>query len=120
MKKIIPMALGLLLSSAVLAHGDLKAAHGGLIIEGKTMTVELLVQPEMVMVYLSEHENFVDSKNAGGEVILLNGGRKQVITLSPAGDNTLKGEGVTLEENAKAIVKIKVPELGEEQVRFAF
>ena len=120
MKKIIPVVLGLSLSSAVLAHGDLKPAHGGQIIEGKTMTVELLAQPEAVTVYLSEHENFVDSKNASGEVILLNGGRKQVIALSPSGENSLKGDGVTLEKNAKAIVKIKVPELGEEQIRFAF
>lgn len=79
-----------------------------------------VAQPEAVTVYLTEHENVVDSKNASGEVILLNGGRKQVITLSPSGDNSLKGEGVTLEKNAKAIVKIKVPALGEEQVRFAF
>lgn len=120
MNKLFVMMFGLSLSSAVLAHGDLKPAHGGQIIEGKTMTVELLAQPELVTVYLSEHENVVDTKNASGEVILLNGGRKQVITLSPSGDNSLKGEGVTLEKNAKAIVKIKVPELGDEQVRFAF
>lgn len=43
-----------------------------------------VAQPEAVTVYLTEHENVVDSKNA------------------------------------KAIVKIKVPALGEEQVRFAF
>ncbi len=120
MKKIIPVVLGLSLSSAVLAHGDLKPAHGGQIIEGKKMTVELVAQPEMVTVFLREHENLVDTKNATGEVILLNRGRKQVITLSPAGENSLKGNGVTLEKNAKAIVKIKVPELGDELVRFVF
>ena len=120
MNKLFVMMFGLSLSAAVLAHGDLKPAHGGQIIEGKTITVELLAQPEAVTVYLSEHENVIDSKNASGEVILLNGGRKQVIALSPSGYNSLKGEGVTLEKNAKAIVKIKVPELGEEQIRFAF
>ena len=120
MNKLFVMMFGLSLSAAVLAHGDLKPTHGGQIIEGKKMTVELLAQPELVTVYLSEHEKLVDTKNATGEVILLNGGRKQVIALSPAGDNTLKGDGVTLEKNAKAIVKINVPELGNEQVRFAF
>ena len=120
MNKLFIMMFGLSLSSAVLAHGDLKPAHGGQIIEGKKMTVEILAQPKMMTVYLNEHENLVDTKNATGEVILLNGGRKQVIMLSPSGENSLKGEGVVLEKNAKAIVKIKVPELGEEQVRFAF
>jgi hypothetical protein len=120
MNKLFVMMFGLSLSAAVFAHGDLKPIHGGQIIEGKKMTVELVAQPEMVTVFLSEHEKLVDTKNATGEVILLNGGRKQVITLSPAGENSLKGNGVTLEKSAKAIVKIKVPEFGEEQVRFAF
>ncbi len=120
MKKLFVMLTGLTLSSVVFAHGDLKPAHGGQIIEGKVLTVELSAQPESVKVYLNAHENKVDTTHASGEVVLLNGGRKQVIPLSPSGDNSLSGEGVTLEKNAKAIVKVSVPDFGEEQVRFAF
>ncbi len=116
MKKIL--LLTLLLSGQVLAHGDLAPAHGGLIQEGTSLTVELRVEPAMTMVYLSDHAVPVSAQGAGGELILLSGGKKTVIPLAPAGDDALMGPGARLAPGARAVVRLTVPGRGEEQLRF--
>jgi len=118
MNKKLVMAMGLLLSLQAFAHGDLAPAHGGLIKEGKSMTVELLAGPDMTMVYLSDHASPVVVQGASGELVLLSGGKKSVIPLAPAGGNALMGPGIQAAKGAKAVVKLSVPARGEEQLRF--
>ncbi len=119
MKTCRLLVLSMLLPSWVYPHGDLIPAHGGLITEGKNITVELVTQPDMTRVYLSEHGTPIDSSAASGELILLSGGKKSQIPLAPAGYNALSGPGVNPEPNAKAVVRVNVPDVGKEQIRFA-
>lgn len=118
MNKKCVMALGLLLAGQAFAHGDLAPAHGGLIQEGQAVTVELLVRPDMTMVYLSDHASPLEAQGASGELVLLSGGKKSVIPLAPAGGNALMGPGAQAAQGAKAVVKLQVPARGEEQLRF--
>lgn len=119
MKKHMLLAIGLLLPSWLHAHEDLAPAHGGLITEGKAITIELVVQPDMTRVYLSDHGTLIDASAATGELILLSGGKKSQIPLAPAGDNVLAGPGFTPEPDAKAVVRVNVPDVGKEHIRFA-
>ncbi|GHA12698.1 hypothetical protein [Oceanisphaera arctica] len=119
MKKHVLLAISLLLPTWVHAHGDLTPIHGGLITEGKAITIELVAQSDVTMVYLSEHGTPIDASAASGELILLSGGKKSQFPLAPAGDNALAGPGITPEPNAKAVIRVNVPDVGKEQIRFA-
>ncbi|OIN12923.1 hypothetical protein [Oceanisphaera psychrotolerans] len=120
MKKHVLLAINLLLPCWVHAHGDLTPPHGGLITEGKAITIELVAQPNVTRVYLSDHGTPIDASAASGELILLSGGKKSQIPLAPAGDNALEGAGINPEPNAKAVVRVDVPAVGKEQIRFTW
>lgn len=120
MKKAIVATVFTLLSAQIFAHGDLKPAHGGLIKEGKLLTLEVNVDPTMTMVYLTDHGQVVPSKDISGEVILLDGATKSTIKLTPSGGNSLMGTGTKTKPGTKAIVKVTIPGKGEDQVRVVF
>jgi hypothetical protein len=109
-----------LLSLPVFAHGTLEPAHGGVIVEGKSITAELVATPERLEVYLSNHGEPVDARGASAEVLLLSAGKKAAVSLTPAEGNRLSGSGdYQLAPGAKAIVKLSLPDAASEQLRFS-
>lgn len=120
MKKTIAAAVFMLISGQVFAHGDLKPAHGGQIKEGKLLTLEVTVDPTMTMVYLTDHGHAIPSKEATGEVMLLEGATKSTIKLTASGGNSLMGTGTKVKPGSKAIVKVNVPGKGDDQIRVVF
>ncbi|MCX8146451.1 MAG: hypothetical protein N3C59_08975 [Azovibrio sp.] len=73
-----------------------------------------------VAVYLTDHaDQKLPAAGAKGKVTLLSGKQKAEITLTPAGDNKLAGQGVYASLPAlKAIVAITFPDGRTEQARF--
>lgn len=118
--QLLALLCSSLFSLPALAHGTLEAAHGGVIVEGKAITAELVAKPENLDVYLSNHGEPMDAQGAGGEVLLLSGGKKATVKLAPAEGNRLSGSGdYQLAPGAKAIVKLSVPGAADEQLRFS-
>lgn len=118
--QLLALLCSSLFSLPVLAHGSLEPAHGGVIVEGKSITAELVAQPEGLAVYLSNHGEPVSAQGASGEVLLLSAGQKANVKLAPAEGNRLDGSGdYQLAPGAKAIVKLSVPGTGDEQLRFS-
>ena|SRR3990167_1322741 len=118
--QLLALLCSSLFSLPVLAHGTLAPAHGGVIVEGKSITAELVAKPERLAVYLSNHGKPVDAQGASGEVLLLSAGKKASVPLTPAEGNRLDGSGdYQLAPGAKAIVKLSVPGTGDEQLRFS-
>ena len=118
--QLLALLCSSLFSLPVFAHGSLEPAHGGVIVEGKSITAELVATPESLAVYLSNHGKPVDAQGAAGEVLLLSAGKKASVPLAPAEGNRLDGSGdYQLAPGAKAIVKLSVPGSGDEQLRFS-
>ena len=128
------VAVGLLLGSGTLhAHGDEvhaevpKAANGGQVQRAGVNFLELVVvknskevgdNPVTVFV-TDDHGKKLPSAGATGTATLLSGKDKVVVTLTPDGDNRMKGVGQYASHPAlKAIVAITLPGKATAQARF--
>lgn len=137
MKKVgvlVAVTLGFLSAAGyVQAHGDeahaeaLKAAHGGQVQVAGANHFELVVtktskdaSDNPVVVYLTDGKGKkLPSARATGSAMLLSGKDKTVVTLSPDGDNRMKGVGkYASTPGMKAIVSVTLPGKSAEQARF--
>lgn len=128
------VALGLFaFAGHVRAHGDeihadaLKSANGGQVQVAGANHFELVVAKTSkddgdnpVVVYLTDGKGKkLPSANASGSATLLSGKDKTVVTLSPDGDNRMRGVGkYAPTPGMKAIVSITLPGKSAEQARF--
>ena len=136
MKKIFSVTTlvlgGLLAAGSALAHDDAyldtqKAPHGGQLRMAGVYHFELVVDrssPEAkeksVSVYLTDHAGQkIPAAGATGSATLLSGKTRTTVTLTPDGDNLLKGLGkYASTPDLKAIVSITPAGQGAAQARF--
>lgn len=136
MKKLTRFGLGLALLASLtapaLAHDDatldaMVTPNGGQVRMAGPYHFELVVAKDSptakenpVTVYLTDHaDQKLPAAGAKGKVTLLSGKQKAEITLTPAGDNKLTGQGTYASLPAmKAIVAITFPDGRTEQARF--
>lgn len=119
-------------SPLLLAHGDevhttAKPANGGQIVAAGTNYYELVVAKDSkdvkenaVFVYVTDHAGTkIPTTGATGSVTLLAGKLKATATLTPDGDNRLKGSTKYASDSAmKAVVSIMFAGKVAEQARF--
>lgn len=136
MKKIFSITAlvlgGLLSAGSALAHDDAyldtqKAPHGGQLRMAGIYHFELVVDrssPEAkgkpVSVYLTDHAGEkISTSSATGSATLLSGKTRTTVTLTPDGDNLLKGFGkYASTPDLKAIVSITPAGQAAAQARF--
>lgn len=92
----------LALSPAAFAHGDAKAAHGGIVQVAHDVHFELVAQADGATLYLVDHGKPLPSQGISGKLTILNKGQKSEADLKPAGDNKLVA-GVVLSPGAKVV-----------------
>jgi hypothetical protein len=120
-------------TTPALAHGDashfdsVKGRHGGQLgvagVYGFELTIEKDAKSAVdnpVVVYVTNHDGqAVSTTGATGTATLLSGKEKTVVTLTPDGDNRLKGMGkYASNPTLKAIVAITLSGKAMEQARF--
>ena len=117
--------LALALSPAAWAHTDeyldtVKTPHGGQLRMAGALHYELVVRPNEITVYVTDHaDNKQDTKGASGTATLLSGRTKASIKLEPAGGNVMKGTGkFDLDPEMKVVVSITMAGKQPEQARF--
>jgi hypothetical protein len=113
----------LLAASATYAHDDAPQApqHAGVVTEAASgNTSELSLAGGMLMVYVRDHAGApIDSAGAQGEVTLLSGTTKQVLSLAPSGANSLMAQGsYQAAAGSKAVLKLTLPGKSAELFRF--
>lgn len=75
------------LSGAALAADDHhKPMKGGILVPGKEADYELVAQPTLLQLYVSDHGKPRDVSKASAKLTLLSGSEKQDVELKPAGD----------------------------------
>jgi hypothetical protein len=96
------------------------APHGGQLRMAGSQHYELLVKPDEVKVYLTDHAGVrIGSEGATGVAVVLAGKAKVSIKLQPAGDNMLRGVGkFALTPDLKVEVSIALPGQDPRQARF--
>jgi hypothetical protein len=89
------------------AH-DAKPAHGGVVSVVKDVNYELVAKPDTMTLYITDHGNPVDTKNASATLTLLSASGKSEVKLTPAGSNMLQAKGnVQVDKGAKAVALVK-------------
>jgi hypothetical protein len=85
-RRIATFALTALLAGTAAAAGDHKPTKGGLLVAGKEADYELVAQPTVLQLYVSDHGKPRDVTKAAARLTLLAGTEKQEVELKPAGD----------------------------------
>lgn len=84
------LACATLAGTAALAHDEHgKPRHGGLMAEAGSFQGELVAGPQGPTLYLTDHGRPVTTAGASGKLVVLAGGQRSDLALSPAGENRL-------------------------------
>ena len=119
--KILLAALMLaLLPPAAQAHGPKVGHNGGPQADAGTYHVEVVAKGTELQVYLRDHfDKPVNTQGFKGTAIFAIGGKTERITLTPEGENQLKGTAtVTLPATPKGAVQIVPPAGATVQAKF--
>lgn len=123
--RLAALLLAFFLPGTVLAHSDeqLDAAaspHGGQARMAGPFHFELVVEGKELAVYVTDHGgNKVQTGGAAGTATLTMQKMKEVVTLTPAGDNLLKGSGtIEVGTGVKIVVKLKLSGQAPQQASF--
>lgn len=92
----LPLAAGLMLSASLAyAHAGHKPLHGGFLDFYQETSVELVVKPSGVEVYVQYDDENISSQGLTGTVkVTAPGAKAKAFKLSPAGGNKLEAKGV--------------------------
>jgi hypothetical protein len=115
------LAAVLLLGTTAMAPAHEKHGQpqfGGLVQEGKTMQMELVLQPKVVSLYVSDHGKAVDIKGATAQLTLLEGTRRQNVKLEISGAKFQATGDFPTASGTKAVVLLTLPGKPGETVRF--
>lgn len=91
--------------------------HGGVVTEAGHMEIELVVKPDVVQLFLSDHGKPVKLDGIGAKITLLVGGVKSEAVLTQAAD-VLEARGAFNIAGAKAVVVITRPGKAPVTARF--
>lgn len=120
-------------TTSALAHGDathfdsVKGRHGGQLGVAGVYGFELTIEKEAkaavdnpVVVYVTNHDGqAVSTAGATGTATLLSGKEKTLVTLTPDGDNRMRGMAkYTATQDMKVLVSITLAGKAPEQTRF--
>lgn len=119
------LAASLIFSQGAFAHTDeyldtQAAPHGGQLRMVGVQHYELVVKPNEVTVYLTDHAGAkLATKGASGTATVLSGKTKASVKLLPTEDNVLKGTSkFELAPDMKVVVSIALPGQAPQQARF--
>ena len=102
------------------AHGPKVGQNGGPQEDARSFHVEIVAQGTMLQVYLRDHSDKAVSTNGfKGTAIFVINGKAERISLTPAGENRLKGtSSVDLPAEPKGAVQIMTPTGSTAQAKF--
>lgn len=105
---------------AALAHAPKVGVHGGPQVDAGSFHVEIVPRGTLLQVYLRDHsDKAVSTQGWKGIAIFTINGKAQRITLTPGGDNDLKGtSAVDLPAEPKGAVQITTSAGSTVQAKF--
>lgn len=103
---LIVIALGLVVSAPVFAHGNTRPQHGGVVqLAGETL-FELVRSPTGVSIYVVDDEDPLASSTATGKLAVTAGGRTRKVVLEAGPGNRFDAPGLKLAAGTKVAVQV--------------
>ena len=121
LKKLLTM---LVLSASAIsvntarAHGDNEPNHGGVVQAAGGLSFELVAQSDGAALYVENHGRPMATAGMTGRLTVLNGRERSETALTPAGDNKLAAQKVTLAKGANAVASLTTAQKKTITVRF--
>ena len=114
------LAFATLAGAPALAHDDHgKPQHGGIVAEAGTFQGELVTGPKGPTLYVTDHGQPVPTAGASGKLVVLAGGQRSDLALSPAGDNRLApAQSIPLPKGARAVATVTLKDGRSGALRF--
>lgn len=103
---VASLAISCLSMNPVLAHGDAKPLHGGIVQLVNDLSFELVVQADGATIYLMDHDKPMASKGITGKLIVLKGSNTIESDIKESGENTLRVMGVNLGKGDKLVAAL--------------
>lgn len=97
-----------LASATVWAAGghDHTPKFGGVVVETKTVDLEIVAKPDLIQIHVSDHGKAVKLEGATAKVTLLNGSEKTDAALAPAGDKLEAKGSFKVAKGTKGVVVV--------------
>ncbi len=113
-------ACAALVGTAARAHDEHgKPRHGGIIAEAGTFQGELVAGPRGPTLYVTDHGQPVPTAGGSGKLVVLAGGQRSDLALSPAGDNRLAPvQSMPLPKGARAVATVTLKDGRSGALRF--
>ena len=107
-------------SGASFAGGkhDHSPKHGGIVVEAKDMDYEIVAKPDVIQVYLRDHDKPMKVDGAKAKITLLNGAEKTEVELMPAGDKLEAKGAFKVAKGTKGVALITLAGKSAASVRF--
>lgn len=100
------------------AH-DATPQYGGIVSVVKDINYELVAKADSLTLYVNDHDQPVDTRNASATVTLLSASDKTESNLLPAGGNQLRAQGAfKIQAGTKAVAIVKFGDKPGQSVRF--
>ncbi len=128
MKRLRSLSIGIALTlhSLVMAHTDdyvdkMQAPHGGQVRMAGALHLELVVKPREVTVYVTDHsQKAISTRGATGTATVIVGETDTPLTLTPAGENALRGSGVfAIKPEMRVTLSVTLPGQDRAEASFA-
>ncbi|QRM20445.1 hypothetical protein GBK02_14155 [Dechloromonas sp. TW-R-39-2] len=98
---------------------DAKPQHGGVVSVIKDINYELVAKADSLTLYVTDHDQPVDTQNASATITLLSASDKTEAKLLPAGSNQLRAQGAfKIQAATKAVAIVKLGDKPGQSVRF--
>jgi len=98
---------------------DAKPQHGGVVSVVKDINYELVVKADSITLYVNDHDQPVDTRNASATVTLLSASDQTESKLQPAEGNRLRAQGAfNIQAGTKAVAIVKFGDKAGQSVRF--
>ena len=121
MRFVLAILAALSMASPVFAEEYEKGPNGGLMLDVAGIDAELLTSGNIVTINVFEayKPNPVSTKGYTAAVLIVSGSHREPVTLTPSGENSLKGEAKTaIAADATITLTIKTEAGKSGQVRF--
>ncbi|MFN0162892.1 MAG: hypothetical protein ACKVQQ_16800 [Burkholderiales bacterium] len=98
---------------------DHSPKHGGVVVEVKEIDLELVLKPDVVLLYVRDHGKPVKLEGASAKLTLLAGSEKGEVNLARAGDALEAKGSFRAGAGVKAVVVLTLPGKAPITARFA-
>jgi hypothetical protein len=93
--------------------------YGGIVSVVKDINYELVAKADTLTLYITDHDQPINTKNATATMTLLSASDKTEAKLMPAGANKLQAQGAfRIQPGTKAVALVKFGDQSSQNVRF--